>query len=90
MGKKKKSRDHQVSKGIHSSVDRSITKAVRRDRSPLEVLCNKSAAWKKMQNPWITIPNSNPHETAKRFVRVRANDLWGDPRGIYRMGGGDA
>lgn len=89
MAKRKKQREHQVSKGSGKSVNPSITKAVKRDRSPLLVLCQKSAAWKKMQNPWLTIPNPNPNETAKRFIRVRANDLWGDPRGSYRMGGGD-
>lgn len=85
MAKKKKSRDKQVSKGTGSNVNSWVTKAMKNDRTLLENIGNKMLAWKQMKNPWLTVPNSNPNETAKRFVRVRANDVWGDPRATYRM-----
>lgn len=49
----------------------------------------RKAAWEKGQNPWLTIGNPNKEETSKRFIRVRANDHWGNPKyqNIYRMHG---
>lgn len=82
MGKKRK-RAKYISKGQGSSHDHSITKAIRRDRSPLDKLAFKSAAWLKGHNPWLTIDNPNCDgrvNTNKRWVRIRANDYWGDPR----------
>jgi hypothetical protein len=76
---KKKQRAHQVSKGEHSSVARWKVNAARRERSPMERLLYKQRAWKKGQNPWLTIANPNDKETNKRFIRVRANSHWGNP-----------
>jgi len=42
-------------------------------------------AWRRLENPWITIPNPNTKETNKRHIRVRTNDLFGDPKGEFRM-----
>ena len=89
MAKKKKSRDQQVSKGGGANVSAWVTKAMKKDRTPLQQMCNKMSAWKQMQNPWLTVPNPNPNETDKKFVRVKANDIWGDPRSSYRMGNSD-
>ena len=85
MAKKKKQRDKQTSKGIGKNVDSKITNSIRRDRTKLEKVLDKQRAWKAMKNPWLTVPNGNSNETAKQFIRVRANDLWGDPRRQYRM-----
>ena len=41
-------------------------------------LLNKTRAWAKGQNPWVTIETN---QSNKKFVRVKANSLWGDPRG---------
>ena len=89
MAKKKKSRDQQVSKGSGANVNAWVTKAIRKDRTLLQRMCNKISAWKQMKNPWLTVPNPNPNETDKRFVRVKANDVWGDPKYSYRMGNSD-
>lgn len=35
-------------------------------------------AWKRGQNPWIVVSNPNTNEKHKPFVRVKANDLWGN------------
>lgn len=45
---------------------------------------NKLAAWKKGKNPWVSIDRPKENATvdrAKLHTRVRANTLWGDPRG---------
>lgn len=76
MGKKVKRKTY-VSKGERSSVSRSIVNAVRRDRSPIEKALNKLAAWRAGKNPWITVPGPSSN---MRFVKVRANTLYGDPR----------
>ena len=86
MAKRKKQREKQVSKGTGKNVNSWATKAMKSDRSLLEKVGHKMAAWKQMKNPWLTVPNPNPNETAKRFIRVKANDVWGDPRASYRMG----
>ena len=44
---KKKSRPSQTSKGERRSVDRSVTKAIRRDRTYLEKAVNAWKVWKK-------------------------------------------
>lgn len=85
MGKKRASGKHYVSKGERPNVQRSVIKSVRKNVTDIERLDDKIQAWKKFQNPWIKISNPNTKETNKRFIRVRANDLWGDPKSQYRM-----
>jgi hypothetical protein len=82
MGKKK-IRKTQVSKGQRRSIVAGV-KEVRAEKSPLEKTMNKIKAWKKGQNPWVTVPGPN---TNMPFVKKRANEVWGDPRhvaNIYR------
>ncbi len=82
MGKKK-IRKTQVSKGQRRSIVAGV-KEVRAEKSPLEKTMNKIKAWKKGQNPWVTVPGPN---TNMPFVKKRANEAWGDPRhvaNIYR------
>ena len=82
MGKKK-IRKTQVSKGQRRSIGAGV-KEVRAEKSPLEKTMNKIKAWKKGQNPWVTVPGPN---TNMPFVKKRANEVWGDPRhvaNIYR------
>lgn len=80
MGKKR-SRATYSSKSERRSISKSTVKAVRREACPITKELNKIRAWKKGQNPWITVANSNTKETAKKFIRVRANALLGDPKG---------
>ena len=82
MGKKK-IRKTQVSKGQRRSIVAGV-KEVRAEKTPLEKTMNKIKAWKKGQNPWVTVPGPS---TDKRFIKKRANEVWGDPRhvaNIYR------
>ena len=88
MGKKR-TRSSMTSKGERRNQVNGVGE-MRRERSEFEKAFNKLKAWKKGQNPWITVPGPS---TNMRFVRVRANTVWGDPKksmaGIYGKGSGD-
>mgnify|MGYP000327004470 FL=1 len=77
MGKKK-SRDHEVSKGERNNVCKATTKAVRRNymNNDLARMRNQLDAFNKGKNVMVTIPNPNTNETNKRFIRVSAKDIW--------------
>jgi hypothetical protein len=82
MGKKR-TRKTVVSKGQRRNIVAGV-KEVRQDRGEGEKAYNKLKAWRKGQNPWITIPGP---QTNKRLIKVRANVVYGDPKrasyGIY-------
>jgi hypothetical protein len=75
MGKKR-TRTSTTSKGERRSVVAGV-KEVRQARTVLDKMKNKVDAWKKGQNPWITVPGTGPTQL---FKRVRANTEWGDPK----------
>jgi hypothetical protein len=76
LGKKVKRKTY-VSKGLHSNVNSGLLKAMRRDADPFQKALNKIEAWRKGQNPWITVPGPSSN---MRFIKVRANAYYGDPR----------
>jgi hypothetical protein len=82
MGKKR-TRKTVVSKGQRRNIVAGV-KEVRQDRSEGVTAYNKLVAWKKGQNPWITVPGT---QTNMRFIKVKANTVWGNPKnrsaGIY-------
>lgn len=80
-----KTKTKYVSKGERRSIARGICKAVKRDRSVIDHWMNKQRAWLKGQNPWITVLNGNTSDTRARYVRVRAETEWGDPRAYIKM-----
>ena len=51
----------------------------------MQALLYKQQAWRKGQNPWLTIQNPNDKETNKRMIRVRANEHWGNPNAKPRL-----
>jgi hypothetical protein len=70
-----------ISQGIHSNVSRSVTNAMRREYlASGERIMNQLKAWKKNKNVVLTIENPNKNETNKRYIRVRAHDVWGSPK----------
>ena len=76
MGKKKQ-RAHQVSKGERRCVNRSVTKANRRDyMKSAERMSNQLSAFLRGKRVMLTVPNPNTNETNKRFIRVPANTVW--------------
>ena len=88
MGKKR-TRSSVQSKGERRSIVAGV-REVRAGRSEFEKHMNKVKAWQKGLNPWITVPGPSSN---KRFIRVRANSEWGDPKkiayGIYGKGSTD-
>ena len=70
----KKPKTKYVSKGQRRSV------ATRVPRTEMEIILNKQRAFLDGKRVWFTIPNPNPLQTNKRFIRVLAKDLYGDYR----------
>lgn len=91
MGKKKM-RAKYTSRGERASMSKDVSKAVARDVSVLQLHQNKLDAYNKGKRVWVTIPNPNPNETNKRFIRVLARDVYGDPkkRNYHISGTGEA
>jgi hypothetical protein len=79
MAKGKKKRAKYTSQG---KINRSsgIFQAIAAGKSELDKLNDKRVAWEKGQNPWLTIENPSKNETNRPFIRVRADNLWGDPK----------
>jgi|TARA_Y100000114_G_scaffold156950_1_gene186211 hypothetical protein len=78
-----------ISQGQRPNVKHNILKAVRRDTTESEKMVNIMNAYLQGRNPWLTVPNTNTNETNKKFVRIKAEDLWGSPKNRgFRMTAG--
>ena len=77
MGKKR-SRKTYTSKGTGSNVAKATLKLVRAGRDEVDKAMNVLKAWRAGKNPWVTVPGTR---TDQRFVKVRANNYYGDPKG---------
>jgi hypothetical protein len=75
MGKKRL-RKKLVSKGNRSLVSGALVTATNAARDAHDKFLNKLDAWKKGQNPWITIDNPTKATNALK-IRVRAEDYFG-------------
>lgn len=80
-----KSKSSYISKGEREA-NRQISKAVKRDRSAIDKWMIKQKAWLAGKNPWIVVPNENTADTKARYIRVRAETEWGDPRKGFMFG----
>jgi len=66
-----------TSAGIHSSVSKSVRRAMRADYlTSGERIMNQRKAFDAGKNVMVTISNPNPNETNKRFIRVNAKHIW--------------
>ena len=90
---KKRQRNKYTSKGQGSNINPNLVHAVRKDATYLDVIVTKTISWKKGQNPWVTVENPERVSQAqgdrgsnKPYIKIRANDLWGDPRRKFSMG----
>ena len=83
----KKSRDKYVSKGERRNVAK--FNCTSENVNVLERQIRQRKAWKQGRNVVLTIENPNKTETNKRFIKVRAKDLWGEYRHqkVYTMTG---
>lgn len=80
MGKKGGKSSGFISQGERPNVKRNILNAVRRDVTPSQKMEHIMDAYLKGLNPWLTVPNPNTNETNKKFIRVKSEDLWGNPK----------
>lgn len=87
---KKASGKHYTSNGERPNVNKKLRNAVRKDYldNLLARTVNQVNAWKAGKKVMVTIANPNTNETNKRFIRVPATDVWGDPRNRYTMKSG--
>ena len=65
---------HYTSKG-----ERRSSMSTRKTDIASKTINIRNAYWKG-QNPWVTIDNPNRENTKERKIRVRANELWGNPK----------
>lgn len=82
MGRKRV-RKTKTSKGQRQSIVAGVKEA-RSSVPEIDRALGKLVAWKKGQNPWITVPGTDKN---KAWVKKRANEVYGDPRyvaNIYR------
>ena len=67
------------SKGQIPTVNRKLKNAMRRDYLESgERIANQLAAHRRGKRTMVTIPNPNPNETNKRFIRVPGKDFFKD------------
>ena len=77
MAKKGGKSSGNVSAGIHSNVSTATRRAMRASYlASGERLINQRKAFDAGKNVMVTIPNPNPNETNKRFIRVNAKTIW--------------
>ena len=78
MAKKKGGKSKgNVSAGIHSNVSKSTRRAIRADYlASGERIINQLKAHRAGKNVMVTIPNPDPNQTNKRFIRVNAKTIW--------------
>ena len=62
--------------GKRSSISRWAKKAQRKNRTKLERVNAQLCAFMKGKNVVLVVPNTNPHEKNKPFVRINAEDVW--------------
>ena len=78
---KKRQRAKQVSKGITHQNPCKWSKLARREWvSSSNRQTAQLNAFMNLKNVVLTIPNPNPNETNKRFIKVNAREVWGSPK----------
>ena len=71
--------------GKRSNVSRWTKKAQRKNRTKLERVNAQFCAFMKNKNVVLVVPNPNPHETNKPFVRINAKDVWSQNKYIVKQ-----
>lgn len=76
----KASGKHYTSKAERKNVDSKILNSIKNTELPLVKQMNIQKAYWNGQNPWVTLDNPNKEQTNKKKIRVRSNELWGNPK----------
>ena len=71
--------------GKRPNISRWAKKAQRKNRTKLEITNAKIRAFMKGKNVVLVVPNTNPHETNKPFVRINAKDVWSRNKYIMKQ-----
>ncbi len=80
MGKKR-TRAKQISKGLTHQRPCKWSKLARREWMTSSKRQNAQLnAFLNFKNVVLTIPNPNKHETNKKFIKVNAREVWGNPK----------
>ena len=79
---KKRNRPKYTSKGERPNTTASTLQLASANVAPADKWMNKAIAWKKSQNPWITVEirAETLDQKGKMYKKVRANAIWGDPK----------
>ena len=78
---KKRQRAKQVSKGITHQQPNKYHKIARREHmSSGNRQDAQLRAFLNLKNVVLTIPNPNSNETNKKFIKVNAKEVWGNPK----------
>ena len=80
MGKKVRCRSSYTSKGTGRNVSKKTLNLCKADEATKAM--NKLKAWRKGLNPWITIRDSATSHSGRLYRKVKANDLWGNPKNL--------
>ena len=78
-------RTKYVSKGRGRSVAKWIRKAMKKERTGLEKINAQMDAFLEGKNVVLTIPNPNPNEKGKPFIRKNAKEVWSRDRFIMKQ-----
>ena len=85
---KKSSGKNYTSKGERNNVQKDILKTLRREylSNNLDLMLNKQKAWRQGRKVYLTIKNPAATKGSNRpFIRVPANEVWGNPNSRYIM-----
>ena len=89
MAKKKRCRSKKISKGQRQSISRTTVRLVRDGRTEGDKMHNKLLAWRAGKKGFVTVPNPNPHETDKPFIKVSFDRYFGHGRDFKSIKFGD-
>ena len=78
-------RTSYVSKGERQNVSKWARKAMKRERTGLQEINAQMDAFWEGKNVVLTVPNSNPNEKGKPFVRKNAKEVWSKDRCIMKQ-----
>ena len=78
-------RTNYTSKGERRNVSKWVRKAIKRERTGLQRLNAQMDAFLGGKNVVLTIPNPNPNEKGKPFIRKNAKEVWSKDRYIIKQ-----
>jgi hypothetical protein len=68
----------KTSKGERKSVSTARASGAKKYTHPIDRLLDKQAAYEQGKRVWLTIPNPDPTQTNKRFIKVLASSEYGN------------